>query len=418
MKMFRSPKILLVIVAITCLSIAHSAYADTFIPNAYLWGTGGAAHGSGGADSRSAHNTINGGGNNGTTNDVNASQMWLRFTSPVAVEWALPRNFDLSDIHVWNYNEASQNHDLRNVDISVATSLGGSYTSLGTFVFPAAPGTVGYTGFAVSSLGGWAAQSNVAKIRFTPAAIDGSYSNSGWGLSEVKFVTPNALSTAPTALVTPLSGVTIQGFSSQFGGRVATNTVDGSGLTGPLHNSDESAMWETSSADGGNPHITYDLSGAAAGAQSLGKIRIWNYGSAGNDIEASHIRVLVSPDSDPSNLEVLGEFQAFGRNDSQIVGGGANFPSYDLDFTSLTSSQLALLSNVELVRLQILSFVRSLNDFDNGGGVTNLTGFSEVQFFNQEEPLNGVPEPSTYALGLIGLAGLGVLVWRRRRQGK
>ncbi|MCE9553992.1 MAG: PEP-CTERM sorting domain-containing protein [Planctomycetes bacterium] len=30
--------------------------------------------------------------------------------------------------------------------------------------------------------------------------------------------------------------------------------------------------------------------------------------------------------------------------------------------------------------------------------------------------VRSVPEPSTYALGLIGLAGLGLVGWRRRKR--
>jgi hypothetical protein len=41
---------------------------------------------------------------------------------------------------------------------------------------------------------------------------------------------------------------------------------------------------------------------------------------------------------------------------------------------------------------------------------------SEIVFYSQDAPPAGVPEPSTYALGLIGLAGLGLVIWRRRKQ--
>jgi len=42
-------------------------------------------------------------------------------------------------------------------------------------------------------------------------------------------------------------------------------------------------------------------------------------------------------------------------------------------------------------------------------------GFRVASVFSETAP---VPEPSTYALGLIGLAGLGLVVWRRRRRRK
>jgi len=48
------------------------------------------------------------------------------------------------------------------------------------------------------------------------------------------------------------------------------------------------------------------------------------------------------------------------------------------------------------------------------GFVTSPDGFwSGAQLLVEDAP--AVPEPSTYALGLIGLAGLGLAVWRRRK---
>ena len=55
------------------------------------------------------------------------------------------------------------------------------------------------------------------------------------------------------------------------------------------------------------------------------------------------------------------------------------------------------------------------------GTIGSLNG--TLSFANSDQDIvltlsaNGVPEPSTYALGLIGLAGLGLLAWRRRRAG-
>jgi hypothetical protein len=47
------------------------------------------------------------------------------------------------------------------------------------------------------------------------------------------------------------------------------------------------------------------------------------------------------------------------------------------------------------------------------GAITSLSMFALAEDF---EPLSAVPEPSTYALGLIGLGGLGLAVWRRCRR--
>ena len=68
-------------------------------------------------------------------------------------------------------------------------------------------------------------------------------------------------------------------------------------------------------------------------------------------------------------------------------------------------------------------------DFNGGGGgggslnmsLANLIGFDGVQSGNGELDINlvppAVPEPSTWAMLLLGFAGLGALAHRRNRSG-
>lgn len=54
-----------------------------------------------------------------------------------------------------------------------------------------------------------------------------------------------------------------------------------------------------------------------------------------------------------------------------------------------------------------------VNYFQNGSGVGATISEIRIEGLSEGSP---VPEPSTYALGLIALAGLGLIVWRRRRK--
>lgn len=51
-----------------------------------------------------------------------------------------------------------------------------------------------------------------------------------------------------------------------------------------------------------------------------------------------------------------------------------------------------------------------------GGGTFNWGQYQGMQIVGEFTEAEAVPEPSTYALGLMGLVGFGLFVWRRRRR--
>lgn len=100
----------------------------------------------------------------------------------------LEGNYDLDALEVWNYNEsASSNTDrgAKDVEISVASSEGGSFTSLGSFIFDQAPGNTSDFGQLIN-LSDIAGTDNVRLIRLDITTNHGDADNVV-GLSEIRF---------------------------------------------------------------------------------------------------------------------------------------------------------------------------------------------------------------------------------------
>jgi hypothetical protein len=106
---------------------------------------------------------------------------------PAVITFDLEGNYDLSSLTVWNYNEAgaSTSRGANNVEILVASTVGGTFTSLGNFTFEEAPGDA-TTVFGEDHALTAAAADNTRLIRFNITSNHGD-SNNFAGLSEVRF---------------------------------------------------------------------------------------------------------------------------------------------------------------------------------------------------------------------------------------
>lgn len=110
---------------------------------------------------------------------------------PAAVTLNLGANYDLNSFKVWNYNESFAAPSLvlrgaNSVDISVASSIGGSFTSLGNFTFAVAPGTTDADFGQVIDLSAFPAADNTLLVRFDILTNHGG-DNEFAGLSKVRF---------------------------------------------------------------------------------------------------------------------------------------------------------------------------------------------------------------------------------------
>jgi len=376
---------------------------------------------------RASANTVNGSGLSGGNHDNVFLNNWLN-NGPTdgQITFQLPQNFTVSNIHVWNYFEGVDtvnggNRGLNQVMISTSTSDNpGSFSSIGTFTFPKRT-ALSDPGFDLTSLG-WTPQPGVRRVKFDFTGGSGvaNYGDGLSGLSEVRFQT-SSIPAAPTPdLSAPIAGVTATALYNDIGNnRVAAHTVNGSGLSGVYPNQVHTGSttvgttWFNGGAPGGDQsEITFNL----GALKNLGAIKIWDFvnGQISNpnaDVnKATQLNIQVS--SDNSTYSNLGDFTLPGRN-PEVFSATNDHPGNYLDLS--TATNLSLLNNVQYVRFKILSVMGDTPDYSPGFSVGYNTGLAEVQFFNAVEN-NAVPEPSTYALGLIGLAGLGLFAWRRRRR--
>lgn len=399
---------------------------------------------------RSAPNTINSTGLSGPvgpgqSHSTTAVHDWNSSGAPpdplpAFITYDLGKNYALNGggnyVKVWNGNETtargaadveiwvSPDENSSNLVKLVTTGANAQTNGSGNFLFPVATGG-GYLGFTLdtTNLTNAGLLSNVRLMNFN-VLTNRAGADQIAALSEVQFdgtlvSTPTAITKLATASVTIAAGgvggsEAVNAVSSQLGGREAGKSRDKSGITtagltvgAVQHDIGAGNQWL--SGDGtppttGSPEwITWDLGSSII----LDRIHIWNYSETGglSNRGAKDVEILVSPDTNLANLIAL---------DNVALGGDFVFPravengQYGLEIRFEDVLNSLLLNSVRLVRFRITS----------NYGDSNFVGIAEAEFYSTTEPYTQevVPEPSTYALGLIGLAGLGCVALRNRNR--
>lgn len=196
---------------------------------------------------------------------------------------------------------------------------------------------------------------------------------------------------ASAAVITGLSAV---GNSEDAGfGRLAINTVNGSGLTGLQHGTADNTMWQTAAASPAVPAtLTITLPTDPLGAWNITSIRIWNLNDASFYYRGAKDIVVATS---------LNGVDYTDRLTTTLLSAPETSPG---SFTPTTTYTGELFTpgtpwfGVQFVRITINSIL------DAGQG---HVGLSEVQLTGY------IPEPAS--AGLVAAGGAVLLVARRRR---
>ena len=184
------------------------------------------------------------------------------------------------------------------------------------------------------------------------------------------------LGTAAQAATVAVSGVTA---SSTFHTYDVQDLINGSGLTGGVHDGDYEHKWMTNQTTTG--WLVFDL----GSDYNLTGTDIWNYngGCCGEGRSTKDLRISTSLDG--LAYTTLGDY---------VLGGTSA--------SDFTAQQIAFSSLARYVRFDLLS------NYDDDAFV----GLSEVQF--QGATAGAVPEPATWAMMITGFGLAGTALRRRR----
>ncbi len=230
--------------------------------------------------------------------------------------------------------------------------------------------------------------------------------------------TLTAISALPQTQAAVIAGVTISSVSSEFAPptptRNAVDTINGSGLTpmfpttlGTATHSNATAndFWQSNFASdpevvngtGKIGHIVYDL----GAVYNVSRFEVWNYseglgGAGGAEAGVQNVQIRVSETYNMTGLSntLVGPMTTLTTN--QFVKAPLGDINGQYPGTIYTEAFTA-----RYVRLD------TITRFSLG---SNGAGFAEIRF----EQAEVVPEPSTYALSLIGLVGLGIVALRKK----
>lgn len=356
-------------------------------------------------DARTPAGAVNGSGLVGRLHTANSpsGNMWLSASGDVSPTFDVDLGgvYHVDDLRVWNYNEnfngtllVNRGVALADVYIAGADGIYAATPVLSGVELDPAPGAL--SDFSqVVSLGG--VQARYVRLAVTANHGDASFT----GLSEVKVTGSAVAGTVPLA-------ATIHDVSSNLAGfnRNAAYAVNGAGLLyGDAHSAaPEGTMWLNQGTFGADtsihdtaPEITFDL----GSQQVINLMKVWNY----NETAAGREDELLGRGVALANLLIAGEDLVFQTLYEFLELDRASGDA-TVDFSQSIDMQGR---SARYVKLEILANHNGAIFGDEVGpdAFQNFAGLSEVQFF-------GVPEPSTYALAVVGLSTLLCVRGRRR----
>ena len=244
----------------------------------------------------------------------------------------------------------------------------------------AAPGAPATSHTVVSLADTWTY--NASGTDLGTAWRDPGYSTAGWSSGGAFLYAGSGQLNSPVGQITGVSATASTQYTAD--GRLAINTVNGSGLNGNLHSPAVGAMWLTNGTlaapNDTSPRITFDL----GGVYSLDRMKLWNYNEYRPDLP-TRVAELLGRGVARANISLAGANQSFDIFRANHTFAGVTPATTNTDFSETIDFGGV---HARYIRIDVLSNHNG-KDFTNplsNDNLSNFAGLSEVQFFGVANP--------------------------------